>query len=275
MRNRKPGRKLSVVPIKRLVLFLSNSVLGGVSLAAGVGVQPALSPMLRWMFGYNILRSSGLGFVGAVAGGLGWILSMAFRQAVSLALLGKGSLLFVGATIGALLASILLKKAALPKRLTATLGTMLCVYTLLAASSISEFYPHGKFSSFELNVLVSGLSAGVLARLLQLPGGLLMVPACFWLSRYGAHLSIASSVLGTSLAAFLPAYSCLKKQERNEYETVILLSGITAGIVAEQLCRALGERALLIYAMVVALFFTAREMADAVISPSRSESLER
>jgi|SRR5579871_4628230 len=301
-RRRKP---LNLVRIKSVIVFVVGSLtaLGGA--ITGLGAQVAFAPMLTWMLGFNAekaqataMRYAAFAAAASVFGayaahqmGYGANPAAGVQQEVSAAqfwpgnLLLSGLLIFLGATIGAIFTAGLAPKPHQVgrRRIFQTMGVGLGILVIsearlhLAAGTAHIALWHNMPHLAWLALLAMGIVVGGLTQVMGLSGGVLMVPALFFLGGYTAGQAATLSLLVVCLAALLPAWSYGRRGlVDTTYATPAVVGGLFGGLMGGLLLPHLSEMMIVILFSGIAMFLSARELARMALErPNPPESSEQ
>lgn len=260
------GRKpLNLVRIKATIVFFTGLLTGFGSALTGLGAQVAFSPMLAWMLGFGPEKSQATGLRYAVFVAISAIIGLLVAIGVPGAYPLHGLLLFIGATLGAILTAPLVRNPVfLSKRaILQTLGMALGLFVLLQTVRLTPWEnPH--FAAWQgVGPLIGlGILVGGLTQALGLASGILMVPGLYYLGGFGVREAIGLSLLVVALAGLLPAWSYGKRGLADRvYGDVAIIGGSLGGVVGGLLVGHLPEKVLLIVFALVAMFLCSRELA--------------
>lgn len=282
-------RKLNQPLIKTVIVFFAAAIAAIGSAITGFGAHLAFAPMLTWMFGYapdkaqgTALRFSLAAALAAVTTGL-WLASAAPHVAGSHGLsaqlgyasfhVGRGFLLTVGATVGAILAARVTPRPAASGLLRAlqAIAILVAVFTVTEAahlSSVTRSDVHYADWSAWWQIILVGAAVGALTQAARLTAGTLLVPAVYFLTGGpgGQSLSAAEAVVQSLVvvvyAGLLPLLGYVqRKLVDTTYLTAATIAGIIGGAIGGWFLGLLLERSILIFFGVVAMFFAAREVA--------------
>jgi len=289
----KPRRKLNLTRIKSFIVLVVGSVTAVVSGLSGLGAQVAFAPMLTWMLGFSAekaqataLRYAACAAAAAVAGAF-WAQSLGVAPPPSIPgstrlpvlpplIWAYGALLFVSATVGAMLARPLTPSGTLFrwKQTFQTIGVGIGLYVLIEVSHRTILNAHIPGLAGWGKVLLIGLGTGALTQFLGLASGVLLVPVLYYLGGYTALQAAAQSLLVVTLASLLPAWTYTRRGLVDPvYGGVTVVGGLLGGFGGGLLLARAPERLVLTLFAVIAMFLSARELARlAFEKPSRPTS---
>ena len=286
-RKRKP---LDLIRIKSLIVLVAGvfTALGGAF--TGLGAQVAFAPMLTWMLGFGAekaqataLRFAAFASVSAVFGAyasyqLGSRQTMAAQMSTEFSserfwpwgLMGSGVLLFLGATVGAILTARFTPDVDQlgKKRFFQTLGVAFSLFVIaesrLLVLSGGTHYAlwHGFPSISWLALILLGMAAGGLTQILGLSSGVLMVPALYFAAGFTAVQATSLSLFVIVLASLLPAWSYSKRGlVDTTYSSAAAIGGIFGGLAGGLLIGHLSSLVIMTLFGGITMFLSARELA--------------
>lgn len=258
-------RQLNIEGIKRWIVLFVGALTALGSAVTGIGAQVAFAPMLTWMLGFNADKAQGTALRYATSVTFAVVVGLIVGHHATVGYFGRGFLLFLGATIGAVLAASFTKNGKLTTlhRIFQTVGIGVTLFTLLQAVRLSPLInPHFASWGGYGAVTLLGLGVGALTQIFGLPGGLLMVPTLFFLGGFTGWEAIALSLLVIALASILPSWSYAR---RGLVDTVFgssaVLGGLIGGFAGGLLLPSLTDGVALALFAVVGMFLCARELA--------------
>lgn len=265
-KNRKPRKPLNVQLIKSVIVLIVASLVALVSNIAGIGAQALFAPMLTWMFGYSVEKAHGTSLRYAIITAAAGYAGLSIVQGWSFGAVGESILLFFGATVGAL--------AAIPltpgptrvgqKRLLHSIGVLFATFVIIQATHISALTRGSShFAHWDSwwQLLLLGVAAGGMTQYMGLSGGVLLVPALYFLSGQTAQMAVIHSLLVVALAGLLPSWSYAEKGLADQtYLFPAIIGGLLGGMVGGALLHPLLERSILIVFGLIAMYLSAREL---------------
>lgn len=273
---RRRRRQLNIPRIKAVLVLIVATITAFGSGLTGLGAPVAFAPMLSWMLGFSAEKAQATAIRFAAFAAAAAVLSVFMAQslpgsssAASTAILPpaflwEGVLLFVGATLGAVLAGPFAKRSAVFgwRQLCQTLGVGITLYVIIETShrTLLNAPPHHSVSSPLL--LLLGLVVGALTQTMGLTSGVLLVPALYYFAGFTANVSVALSLLVVALASILPAWSYAQRGLMDTtYSVPTILGGILGGFLGGLLLAHLPEKGVLYLFAVIAMFLSGRELA--------------
>jgi uncharacterized membrane protein YfcA len=270
LRRRKP---LNLPLIKSLIVMIVGSFTALGSALTGIGAQVAFAPMLTWMLGFNTEKAKATALRYAVFVSLAACVGIAIRgvltglNAVQIAgYVGAAELLCLGATIGAVIS---LPMAPGPtqisrRRLMQSLGVILTLFVVIQASHLSRLTAnslHYAHWNAWWALLGMGFIVGIFTQATGLAGGVIMVPALYFLGGYNAYETVSLSLLVIAHVSLLPAWSYHKKRlDDTTFGNYAALGGTLGGLLGGLLLMNFQEKFILMFFGVVAMFLSAREL---------------
>ncbi len=287
----RPRKSLNQGGIKHAVVLTLGALTAMVSALTGLGAQAAFAPMLTWMFGYAADKAQATAMQFGWAAAVAAVAMLAFRSHAQLSstanwlkilpdgYVWKGVILFLGATVGAALAARLASGPPPARRLqwshTLTIGLMLAVLAQATRFSWLDA-PHAVLSRSPLDLLLIAVSMGALTQAMGLAGGVLAVPALYYIGGFAAQQAIALSLLVIALASLLPVLGYARRGLVDPvYGRIATVGGLAGGALGGFLltyfARTPGTQSVLICLFAaVAMFLSARELARAAGSKPRA-----
>lgn len=264
----RPKKIPDVRKIKATIVFVAGLLSGFGSALTGIGAQATYSPSLIWMLGYAPEKAAGVGLR------LGfWTALIAVFSAIFLTpnfqmgLIFEAFLLFVGATIGAILSSPV--KKILAKDGSRTLGKVggivVALLTLFLTVRQNPFGgTYGVGGNHYLLLLGFSLLSGLMAASFSITPAFLLVPALyFFVSMKGAE-AIILSLMVTVFASLLPllGYRAKELTEGRFSESGLfggVLGAVFGGIILAHLLKVNSAWSLVLFSL-VAMFLSSREL---------------
>jgi uncharacterized membrane protein YfcA len=264
-RRRKP---LNVPLIKSMIVLFMGSLTAFGSALTGIGAQVVFAPLLTWMLGFSLEKAKGTALRYTIFVSLSTLIGVFLVQGTGniVGYCWRGELLAIGATVGALMALPLAPKPAqlARRRLMQSLGVLLCLFVVIQAGHLSRLtqdslhYAH--WNSWWA-LLILGTAVGILTQVTGLAGGVIMVPALYFLGGFNAFDSIALSLFVVALVSLLPAWSYSKQGIADTtYGNYAVIGGLIGGLLGGIALMRFQEKFLLIFFGAVAMFLSAREL---------------
>lgn len=277
-------RKLNQPLIKSIIVALASVAAGIGSAVTGIGGHVGLAPMLSWMFGYSPEKAQGTALRFSLAAAIAAVCTYFIRNGGVTVHTGRGLLLFLGATLGALIAAPFTPKANRVglRRVLQAAGIVVALFTITEATHLSAFRAtHYASWSAWWQLLLLGIAVGGGTQASRLAGGTLLLPALFFLTalphgslaereiiarggvaRLLAQEAVIESLLVVIFAGLLPAWSYGRRNlVATTYVAPAVVGGIIGGAAGAWLLPLLLERSVLIFFGLTAMFFAAREIA--------------
>ena len=189
------------------------------------------------------------------------------------ALLLDSLTLFIGATVGVLVASPFAPRRdqITRRRIGLILGMMLLLFVIVQTANLTGWSnPH--FANWQGTPLLLFLSIliGAVTKVLELPSGVLLIAALYYLTGMDIHTTVELALIVVALASLLPAISYGKSGIVDPtYAFPALLGGLFGGSVGGLLSVSLSEKAVLFAFALIGMFLTARELAQLQIAPEK------
>ena len=278
-------RKLNQPLIKSVIVLFASAITAVGSAATGIGAHLAFAPMLTWMFGYSPEKAQGtalrFSFAAIVATGITYFA----LHGQPLPHLGRGLLLVIGATLGALAAAPVTPKptATGVRRALHGIAILVALFTVTEAThltAVTRTEAHLAQWSSWWQLLLLGLVAGALTQAARLTGGTLLVPALFFLTAVPDRISatgirpltaseaVIDALIVVLYASLLPAWGYAQRRlVDSTYLTPAIFGGVAGGALGGWLLTQLAERSILILFGIVAMFFAAREIYRLATDP--------
>ena len=295
-RRRKP---LNITGIKSIIVFISGCATAVGGALTGLGSQVAFAPMLTWMLGFGAEKAQATALrYAAVAAAAGVFGAYAAHQMSMdpnaagivrsettptqfwpLGLLIGGLLIFVGATIGAVLtARFAPKPYQVGKRRifqTIGVGVGLFVITQVRLIAVTSTYGEAHYALWHSfphyawpALLLLGALVGGMTQVLGLSSGVLMVPALYFLGGYTAAQAATLSLLVVVLASLLPAWSYSRRGLVDAtYSLPAALGGLFGGLLGGLTLAHLSAKFILGLFAVIVMFLSARELSRMALEP--------
>jgi uncharacterized membrane protein YfcA len=279
-------RPLNLTRVKSVIVFFAGGLTALGSALTGLGAQVAFAPMLTWMLGFGPEKAAATAWRYAAAAALAAVVGVCVATRVTMqayrlpdvipVYLLHGALLFLGATIGALLAAPLAQDRAPRGRrqLFQFVGILVTLFVILQTTRQS-WLNATHFTAWNVwwQLALLGLAVGALTQALGLASGILMVPALIYFGGFTASQSIALSLLVITLASALPAWTYTRQGLADTtYGNAALLGGILGGFGGGLLLAHLPEKVLLYLFAVIAMFLCGRELARLTTESAASKT---
>jgi uncharacterized membrane protein YfcA len=285
------------VRIKLVIVALGAGVAALIASFTGISPQAAFAPMLGWMLGFSASKSQATamrvtaGTAIACAAGALWYSSVsvvikpsteARLSQIKVAHLDPAFfalnvvMLFIGATVGAVLAAKLAPKPNMIALRRIFLFTGVCIGVYVAAEgahfnvAAGDRIPlvHGAGA-----MLFLGVVSGSLTQVLGLASGVILVPSLFYFAGLPMQQAVLVSITVIALAALLPAWSYNRRGLADmQYSGAGMIGGMLCGFVGGALLVGTSTRLLLILFAIMAMFFSAREISMVVLDESMPKS---
>ncbi len=270
LRKRKP---LNLPMIKSMIVMITGGFTALGSALTGIGAQVAYAPMLTWMLGFNAEKAKGTALRYTVFVSLAAVIGVFIRGMLAglntgqlATYVGMGLLLSLGATLGAMISIPLAPRPTqvARKRLMQSVGVLFSLFIVIQAGNLTRLtinslhYAHWNSWWALLGI---GLVVGILTQGTGLAGGVLMVPALYFLGGFSAFDAVTLSLLVIVLVSWLPAWSYDKKGLVDAtYGNYAVAGGLLGGLLGGWLLLSFQEKFLLIFLGAISMFLAAREL---------------
>lgn len=272
-------RKLNQPLIKSVIVVAAAGFTAAVSAVTGIGAHLAFAPMLTWMFGYHPEKAQGTALRFSLFAALATIITYFWLQDHAFTHVTRGLFLVIGATLGALAAAPMTPKptAIGARRALQAVAIIAAIFTVTEAIHLTEVTrsnAHYAHWSAWWQLLLLGLVVGAITQAARLVGGALLVPALYFLTAIPdvaaasrlrsltASDAVIESLIVVFLASLLPAWGySQRKLVDPTYVFAAVAGGILGGLLGGWLDTILLERTILVIFGLVAMFFSAREIA--------------
>lgn len=268
--NRLPRRRkpLNIPRIKSLIVLCVGGMTALGSALTGIGAQVAFGPMLTWMLGFHAEKAKATALRYAVYVSFAAVIGAWIGQsgAKIASYCGMGLMLAIGATAGAIF-SVRLAPSPIQqarRRMMQSIGVVLALFTAVQAGHLTSLTMnslHYAYWNAWWALLGIGLAVGVLTQVTGLAGGVLMVPALYFLGGLNAYDSVMLSMLVTALVSLLPAWSYVRQGLADPaYGNYAVIGGLIGGVIGGLSLMRFQERFVLMFFAVIAMFLSAREL---------------
>lgn len=285
-------RRLDVVRIKVIIVSLGAAVSALISCFTGISAQASFTPMLGWMLGFSAGKSQATAMRMTAGTAIACVLGALWRSSIMvvispgtparLAQISVGrvvpsafavvaGMLFIGATVGAILAAKAIPRPDMVVLRRTFLFTGVCIGMYVAAEGVhfgSAATTRVAVVHGAAQLLVLGIAAGALTQVLGLASGVIMVPSLFYLAGLTIQQSILVSLTVIGLAAILPAWSYMRRGLGDaQYGAAGMIGGIAIGFIGGILLAGIPGKLLLMLFGLMAMFYSAREISILALSP--------
>lgn len=262
---RKRRKPLNIGRIKSVIVLVAATITGVGSALTGLGAQVAFAPMLSWMLGFGAEKAQATAMRYALLTAVAAVIGAAAVHVSPPLFLLRALVLFVGATIGAVVAATVMPKEPLQSRraIFQTIGIGITLFVIVQTARLTTWNsPHFAAWSDLPRLLGMAVVLGVLTQALALASGILLVPALYYLGGFAAREAIVISLAVIALAAILPTASYARRKLIDEtYGGIAALGGIVGGFAGGLMLARLPENLLLYLFALVGMFLCARELA--------------
>ncbi len=222
---KKNDRKLNRSLIKTVVVTVAGAINALVSTLTGFGAHVSFSPMLTWMLGFNAEKAQASALNYAVfASAIGFFVTAMIQKNMGM-LAGRGSLLFVGATVGAIAFRQFAPKPedVNRRRLMQTLGLFLAIFVgrqIPLLSKLTESSIHFALYDQWWQLALIGVAVGAITQISGLVSGAVIFPAIWMLTGVtekgilrgsNPYETVGVCLFVVFLASLLPAWGYYQK----------------------------------------------------------------
>ena len=260
-------------------MLLVGLLIGLSSAVTGLGGHLALEPTMEWALGFSKGKAHGTALRFAFFTALMAILGAVCAGVIAWPFLLGSVALFLGANLGSF-AVMRLTPAAENirlRRIFQTIGIGAALLAILQAAPRGAYDTgYGFYGSSALTLLLFGLATGAVARVMALPGAMLLIPALYFFGGYHAAQALLLALGMTLLASLLPSvlYSKSGLCDRH-YGDMATVGGMAGAFAGGLLLRPLasganGDKVILTVSLAAAMFLCGRELSRLLAASSET-----
>ncbi len=258
-------------------MLVVGLLIGLGSAVTGLGGHLALEPTMEWALGFAKGKAHGTALRFAFFVSLMALLGAVSTGMIAWPFLTGSVVLFFGANVGSF---AVMRMTPAPdnirlRRIFQTVGIGAALLAILQAVPRNPYtLGYGFQGSALLTLLLFGLATGAIARIMALPGAMLLIPALYFFGGYHAGQAILLALGMTLLASLLPSilYSKSGLCDRH-YGDLATVGGMAGAFAGGFLLRPLasgvnGDKAALTVSLAAAMFLCGRELSRLMTAPS-------
>ena len=268
-------RKLNRSLIKSIIVIVVGACNALASALTGIGAHITYAPMLTWMLGFSSAKAQGSALNYSVyASGITFLVT-AYFQKNGFFLAGRGALVFIGATFGAMALKNLTPK---PndfnrKRLMQTLGLFIAIFVGREAGfmdRLNESQIHFALLHDWWQIALVGAGVGALTQTMGLVSGVILFPALLMLTGIvdqgtlrglNAYEAVAICLFVVFLASLLPAWGYRQKKLIDaDYVNFSFIGALIGGIGGGVLLTNLQPRFIVMFFAIICILLSGREL---------------
>ncbi len=274
-RSVKKERKLNRSLIKSIIVIIMGAFNALVSALTGIGAHITYAPMLTWMLGFSSEKAQGSALNYSVyASGIAFLVTGYFQKN-GFYLAGRGALIFIGATFGAM---ALAKFTPKPddfnrKRLMQTMGLFIAIFVGREAGHIdplNEGQIHFALLHEWWQIALVGAAAGALTQAMGLVSGVILFPVLLMLTGIvvqgtlrglNAYEAVGICLFVVFLASLLPAWGYRQKKLVDlDYVNFSFIGALLGGVGGGILLTNLQPRIIVVFFAIVCILLSGREL---------------